>query len=237
MIDHASPADCKRMKDDTIHSTRRRRAAARIVLHIAGMLTAFVFALSDCRIAYAQDAAQPAPMQIAPNLTKLEGSDAGSGVRYVRLFLSLPKEPNTTQAAPRFTIECTENKKKREMAWFVSFGGIEDYAFTPPFHPTQTDLFPPRYPSANLKMVFVGYTTSKPFTRAWAVLPSGELKYRNPGMDSPNMESPRYFLQFLNSLPGLRISYAKPKKDEAQEFFFATQPLLDEVRKTAMCEQ
>jgi hypothetical protein len=171
----------------------------------------------------------------ASNLLRLEGTDAGSGVHYVRLLLSLPKQPDATNAAPRFTIECTENKGRREMAWFVSFGGVEDYAFTPPFHPTQTDLFPPQYPSANLRMVFEGYTKSKPFNRSWAALPSGELRYRNPGMDSPNMEKPLFFLQFLTALPGLRIGYAKPKQGDAHEILFAAQPLLDELKKTPIC--
>ncbi|MGB6686435.1 MAG: hypothetical protein WBE76_01185 [Terracidiphilus sp.] len=220
-----------------IAGQRRSLAHAWIGVKLAGAIIAAALAVLNCCGVRAQDLPQPVAVANAPNLLRLEGTDAGSGVHYVRLFLSLPKEPNATEVAPRFTIECTENKKKREMAWFVSFGGVEDFAFTPPFRPTQTDLFPPRYPSANLKMVFVGYTTSKPFARAWAVLPSGELKYRNPGMESPNMESPRYFLQFLNSLPGFRISYAKPKKGEARELFFATQPLLDEIRKTAICEQ
>ena len=220
-----------------IAGQRRSLAHTWIGVKLAGAIVAAALLELHCSGIRAQNLPQPVAVANAPNLLRLEGTDAGSGVHYVRLFLQLPKEPNATEAAPRFTVECTESKKKREMAWFVSFGGVEDYAFTPPFRPTQTDLFPPQYPSANLKMVFVGYTTSKPFTRAWAALPSGELKYRNPGIYSPNMESPRYFLQFLTSLPGLRISYAKPKRGEAQELFFATQPLLDEVRKTATCAQ
>jgi hypothetical protein len=50
------------------------------------------------------------------------------------------------------------------------------------------------------------------------------------------MDTPRYFLTFLNSLPGLRLSYGKPVKGSPVELFFPTQPLLDELRKNALCE-
>jgi hypothetical protein len=50
------------------------------------------------------------------------------------------------------------------------------------------------------------------------------------------METARYFLPYLNSLPGLRIGYAKPAKDDPAEVFFQTRPLLDELKKTPVCE-
>jgi hypothetical protein len=84
-------------------------------------------------------------------------------------------------------------------------------------------------------MTFEGYIKWKPFTRSWSVLPSGELRYRNPGSYSPNMESARSFLQYLYSLPGLRIGYAKSVKGNPSEVFFPTQPLLDELKKTPIC--
>ncbi|HEY1160954.1 MAG TPA: hypothetical protein VGE83_10010 [Terracidiphilus sp.] len=49
------------------------------------------------------------------------------------------------------------------------------------------------------------------------------------------MESARSFLQYLNSLPGLRIGYAKPARGNPSERFFQTQPLLDELKKTPIC--
>jgi len=84
-------------------------------------------------------------------------------------------------------------------------------------------------------MIFEGYTKSKPFNRSWADLPSGEFRYRNPGLDSSNMESARYFLQFLAALPGLHLSYTKPAKNGQHEIFFQTQPLLDELKKSPIC--
>jgi len=183
-----------------------------------------------------QELPHPVPVANAANLMRLEGVDPGSGVQYVRLLLSLPQDPSSSAAPPpRFTVECSVNHGKRALAWFVSFGGVEGYAFEPPFHPTQSDLFPPQYPSVNLKMSFEGYTKSKPFARSWSVLPSGELRYRNPGLDSPNMESARYFMQFLAALPGLRLRYAKPAKGGEPELFFQTQPLLEEVKRSPQC--
>ena len=174
-----------------------------------------------------------------PTLQRMEGTVPDTGVRYVRLLLSLPATTETTPP-PRFTVECVEDRGKLDLNWFVSFGGIEDAGFHPPFRATQADLFPPQYPSVNLKMTFEGYIKSKPFTRSWSVLPSGELRYRNAGSDSPNMDSTRYFLTFLNSLPGLRIGYAKPGKGNSSipipsEIFFPTQPLLDVLKKTPLC--
>lgn len=192
--------------------------------------------LLACAGILAQDAPTPLPVAGAPNLMRLEGIDSESGVHYVRLLLSLPKAADATQAPPRFTVECTDNKGKHDLLWFLSFGGVDSYQFDPPFRPTQNNLFPPQYPSVRLKMTFEGYTKWKPFIKEWAVLPSGELRYRNAGMDSKNMETARYFLPYLNSLPGLRIGYAKPAKDDPAEVFFQTRPLLDELKKTPVCE-
>lgn len=184
----------------------------------------------------------------APVLKRVEAIDAATGVHSVRLLLSLPRaETDVSAVPPRFTVECQELKGKREMLWFVSFGGVGDPGFVPPFHPTQDNLFPPQYPGVNLKMSFEGYLKPKAFTRSWSLLPSGELSYRNPGMSSPNMDSTRYFFTFLNSLPGLRIGYAKAAKGRGEpksreepgppvELFFPTQLLLDELRKTPICE-
>ena len=102
--------------------------------------------------------------------------------------------------------------------------------FTVECRATQVDLYPPHYPRVNLKMTFEGYIKSKPFTRSWSVLPSGQLRYRNVGVDSPNMETARWFLRFLSSLPGLRIVHAKPLQGDPGEIFFPTKPLLKQRR-------
>jgi hypothetical protein len=184
----------------------------------------------------AQEPSAPQPVTVAPNLMRLEGVDAGSGIHYVRLLLYLRSAEASTDAPPRFTMECTENKGKRDLAWSISFGNVKDIYFTAPFRPTPQERFPPRNPSANLKMTFEGYTKWKPLTRSWEVLPSGELRYRNPGIDSPNLDGPRFFLQYLNSLPGLRIGYARPAPGTPPDLVFQTRPLLNELIKTPACQ-
>jgi hypothetical protein len=184
-----------------------------------------------------QPVTTPQPVTVGPNLMRLEGVDQASGIHFVRLSLTLPPATSAAQGLPpRFTVECDDNNGKHNLLWFISFGGVPDPGFAPPFRSTQNALFPPRYPSVKLKMTFEGYIKWKPFTKEWSALPSGELRYRNPGTDSPNMESPRYWMQYLNSLPGLRIENAKPGKGDPAELFFQSQPLLNELKKSPECE-
>ncbi len=188
-----------------------------------------------CAAIHAQDAI-PRPVAGAPNLLRAEGFDSGSGIHYLRLMLSSPLPSNDArQPPPRFTVECRDKNGKHDLLWFVSFGGVADPGFEPPFHPTQTDLFPPHYPNAKLKMGFEGYTKWKPVIKAWVQLPSGEFRFCNSGIDCPNMETARYYMQFLNALPGLRISYANPARGAPAEAFFQTRPLLDEINKNPVC--
>jgi hypothetical protein len=200
--------------------------AARLLLAFAATSTALI----------AQKDATLEPPSSTPLLQRAEATDLESGIHYVRLMLSLRgNEESPQRAQPRFTVECQEVNGKREMLWFVSFGGVEDPGFVPPFRATKSTLYPPSYPGVNLKMTFEGYIKSKPFTRSWSSLPSGQLRYRNGGAYSPNMESARWFMGFLNSLPGLRIVYAKPEPGDPAEIFFPTQLLLDELKKTPIC--
>lgn len=199
------------------------------------MIRALALALL-VNLCVALELAPPQPEMIAPNLSRLEGVDASSGIHYVRLILSLPTGEKSNQAPPRFIMECTESKGKRDLAWFVSFGGVAGVNFKPPFRPTQAELFPPRNPSANLRMTFEGYMKWKPYVRSWEVLPSGELRYRNPGLESPNMDGPRFFLPYLNSLPGLRIGYAKRSVADPPDLLFQTRTMLDELKKNPACQ-
>ena len=195
----------------------------------------FAFMASSTTL-FAQSDATLRPAATKPVLQRQEATDSVSGIHYVRLLLSLRTNGDAVQTAqPRFTVQCQDLKGKHEMLWFLSFGGVEDPGFEPPFRPTRTDQFPPQYPNFNLKMTFEGYIKSKPFTRSWSLLPSGELRYRNSGVDSPNMEPARGFLRFLSSLPGLRVVRPKPLKGDPVEIFFPTQLLLDELNKTSIC--
>lgn len=177
--------------------------------------------------------------RLAPGLFSLHGKDASSGTEYVRLLLleEANSSPEATpQGSPTFTIECTQLRNRRELHFYVNFGGVEDVAFAPPFKPTQTELFPPVYPTVAFKMTFEGYIRSKPFKRAWEQLPNGNYKYRNPGGDSFNLDGPRYFMQWLNSLPGLCVAQLKPVRGEPAEVFFQTKPLLEVVSLHPLCQ-
>jgi hypothetical protein len=64
---------------------------------------------------------------------------------------------------------------------------------------------------------------------------NGEYRYRDSGWHSPNMESIPFILKMLNSLPGLRIAHEVHVPNDPGEVFFQTQPLLDEFKKTPLC--
>jgi hypothetical protein len=186
--------------------------------------------------AHAQDD-PPKPVQLTANLARFESVDQPSGIHYVRLLLSLPKTADAAdgQAPPRFSVECRDIKGMHDLQWFLSFGGVDSFQFVAPFHSTPQALYPPQFPQVKLRMVFEGYIKSKPFVRTWSALHIGEFRYSDPGSHSANMESARWFMGFLNSLPGLRIGYEKPAKGDPPELFFSTQPLLDEIKKTPIC--
>jgi len=174
------------------------------------------------------------PLAATPTLLRTEGTDPEYGIHWVRLLLALPTAGDPGRA-PRFTVECQDLNGKHDLLLFVSFGGFEDLGFVPPFQGGKNKLYGPQFPGVDLKMTFEGYRKSKPFTRSWAVLPGGEFRYRNAGADSPNMDSTRNFMSFLNALPALRIVHAKPAQGDPGELLFPTRPLLDELNKTPIC--
>src|SRR5580658_1970004 len=179
----------------------------------------------------AQDNSGSPAHSLSGAVTRTDAVDKQSGVHYVRLILASADKDETDKTAlpPHLVFDCFDDKGKHTLAWTVSFGGIDIQPFDPPFHSTQSNLFPPQYPYVDLRMSFEGYIRSKPMVRAWQQLPSGELRYHGPGSASPNMETVRFFLDYLNALPGLRIAYAKKSKSPASEVFFGTAPLLKEL--------
>jgi hypothetical protein len=105
----------------------------------------------------------------------------------------------------------------------------------PPFKSSRSEPFPPNYFQVKLKMDFEGYMRTKPFTRAWEELPSGEFRFCNASMNCPNMETARNFMSYLNALPTLRISYAKSSDGKSPEQVFQLRSLVDEANKTPLC--
>ena len=181
------------------------------------------------------------PEPAGPNLLRLEGTDPASGIHYLKLILVLPPEGAAAAdadpgALPRFTMECREKSGKRSLHWLVRFTGSPDFAFQPPFLSTPEHPYPPANPNVQLRMRFEGYKKSQEFKRQWEQLPTGELIYRNSGLDSANMEDPSYFLTWLTSLPNLRIGYIKPVSNQPAELVFPTQPLLALLRKIDLCQ-
>lgn len=199
----------------------------RAVCHI------FLF-VTTCAACFAQQA--PELVAGASNIFRTEGVDAQTGIHYVRLMLVNGAAAENGRAPARFTVECTDEGGKKDMSWLVTFGGVRWTGFVPPFRPTPQSPVRPNYPSAKLKMGFEGYMKWKPVTRSWEMLPSGEWRYRNPGMHSPNMESLRYYLTWLNSLPTLRIAIVQPQPGGAQEEVFDARPLLNEMAKVPVCQ-
>jgi hypothetical protein len=202
-----------------------------------------LFCLLTAIPALAQDApvTQPVaqPIAGAPNLFKLEGTDPESG-HYIRLLLLQTSETQTsntpsTEAPPRLTFECVEKDGKRDLRLYVSFGGIKDMSFTPPFHPKDGVAYKLIPTDVKLKMSFVGYVNWKPYVESWRLMDNGEYRYRDSGWHSPNLESIPFILKMLNSLPGLRIANEVHVANNPGEVFFQTQPLLDELKKTPLC--
>jgi hypothetical protein len=200
------------------------------------LMAAAVIVLLARTLCYAQT-----PETIGDHLLRLEGTDPVSGIHYTRLIslLQTNDAPGVqAENMPRFTMECRNQNGKQSMHWLVRFDGSPDFSFQRPIVSTNADPNPAPNPSVMLKMRFEGYIKSEEFKRQWEVLPTGELHYRNSGMGSSNMDDARHFMQWLNSLPSIRLSYAKarPGMSGPKELFFPLKPLLDVARKTHFCE-
>ena len=186
---------------------------------------------------FAQD--QPTPQAVTgePNLLRLEGVEPETHVHYIRLLLSQPITPDSTSPPPRLTFECLEKQGKPDFKWYVGFGGIADYRFLGPFHPTPGVPYHLDETDIDLKMSFEGSSMKKPYIRSWTLLPTGELRFRNPGWHSPNMETLSFFLAILKYYPSLRLAYANSAKGDPAGVLFHTEPLLRELKNNPMCPQ
>jgi hypothetical protein len=179
--------------------------------------------------------AASAPTSLAPAFSRVESTDADTGIHYVRLSVSSAASVAEPGLAPRFTLECRDVKGKHDLFWYLSFGGVPVQPFMPPFKPSPSDPFPPNYPRVKLEMEFDGYMHTKPSARTWEELPSGELRFCNASMNCPNMETARNYMSFLNALPTLRISYSKSSDGRSPEQVFQLRSLVDEANKTPLC--
>lgn len=209
---------------------------------MARMLLIFVLLFHLLPLVFADDSARP--VSLSANLFRVDGIHPASRTEYIRLLATAEPLSATVAAVapdpkvlPTFTIECTQLKNKRTLSLYVNFGGVADLAFPEPFHPTDTDLFPPRNPTLPIALIFEGYIKSKPFKRGWEQLPNGNYRYRNPGMGSGNLDDPRFFLDYLHSLPTLHVIALKPETGKPAELYFHTVALLAEVDSAALCRR
>jgi len=186
---------------------------------------------------WAQEAPTPQTVPDQPNLLRVEGVDAETHVHYVRLLLSQPGIADSTSAPPRLTFECLENAGKLDFKWYVSFGGITDYRFLPPFHPTPGVPYHLGETDVDLNLSYEGALQHKPYKGSWTLLSTGELRYRNPGFHSPNLEPLSFFLGILKYYPAIRIAYAAPGKNDPAGVVFHPEPLLKELKESPACAQ
>jgi len=196
------------------------------------LLLALLLALQPRAPSCAQE-----PVPAGDNLLRLEGTDPITHIHYLKLIAIL-RPPGDLPAAslPRFTFECREQAGKRSFHWLVRFTGSPDFAFQRPPQAASPNSFPVQNPSTMLKMRFEGYIKSQEFKRQWEVLPTGEFHYRNSGMNSSNLDDPRYFLTWLASLPNLRIGPVKAISGQPAGLLFPLQPLLALAKSTDLCQ-
>jgi hypothetical protein len=196
-------------------------------------LRLFALAIYALTIPLAAQTPEPA----GENLLRVEGTNTASGIHYLRLILLLKSPENQNpETEPQFAMECWERHGKRSLHWTVRFEGSSSFDFIPPVEPSPEDPRPTPNPTAVLKMRFEGYITSKDFKREWEVLPDGEYRYKNSGLQSSNLDDPRYFLAWLTSLPNLRIGFAKLSAGQPKELLFPLKPLLEIVKKSDLCQ-
>ena len=189
-----------------------------LILWILGLITAGSLLSCVC-------AQQP----ISHDLTVITGGDPDSSISYVRVILPAERAEAVSDS-PALTVECLEINSKKRMDIYLDFGGA-DRSFHPPAKPDPVTHFPPSNPSVRLKLVFEGY---KPFNRTWEVMPSGEYRYRQPGIGSPNLDGVQFFLLYMYSVPVMHVSFTDPKAS-AKTAEFHTSGLMAEMRKQSLC--
>lgn len=202
--------------------------------------TAFFALLFVSMLAVAQNTSSRIA-RLAPGLVRLDGTDKATGIEFTRFFLSArPAAAAATEPGPQhsldFIVECMQIQDRRTLSFYLTLGPVEDLGFTPPFHRTPTHRSAPKNPSVTFKMIFDGYMRSKPFKTSWEKLPSGMYRYRNPSFRTPNLEDPRFFLQYLNSLPVLHIVPLKPMDGAPAELSFDTSALLKQISQAPLCQ-
>ena len=155
--------------------------------------------------------------QTQSEVARLAGVDSASGISYTLLSTdgklvgpNAETSPSPNTPSPKLTAQCTRTSAGRlRFELLADLGGIPKLAYFPPWRPTSPDdLYPPRLEKTTVTMEFLGYTRVKPVKRQWEYLLElpGEIRYATPGMRSANMEEITLYLQYLRSLPTLRLT-------------------------------
>ena len=184
--------------------------------------------------------ATPTSSPSAPGRRPLaEDRTTGAPAKSIDLKLSSdqisPASPDLS--GPTLTAQCTADAAgKLYFELFANFGDVADPAFYPPWRPSGADdLFPAPTGKVQLTLDFLGYTHVKPFRRTFervAAPGPAQLRYLNPGRQSPNLEPPGWFFQYLRSLPTLRLTSPGPPPRSAD---FLTTGWLAQLHAEPLC--
>ena len=149
-----------------------------------------------------------AKLGLPAGVAETTGVDEGSGTSWAPISIE-GKGTGAASPAPRLTAQCTKDTGgKMRFGWTTDWGGEEPVGFVAPWKATKEDLYPPTLPKAMVTMEFLGYTKVKPVKRQWEALPEPrvEWRYAAPGAASSNLEEVSYYMQYLRSLPTLRLT-------------------------------
>jgi hypothetical protein len=181
-------------------------------------------------VSAARVAAGQAATEMPKGMSRVAGLDAGSGILYALITVEgRLVGPAATLAAPppRLTAQCTrDGAGKLRFELMMDVGEAGPMVFYPPWKQTKDELFEPQPVMVNVSMEFLGYTKVKPVKRQWGYVKGmpEELKYGTPGLYSNNLEQVNFYLQYLRSLPTLRLGV--PGKPAVEFETLAWQALL-----------
>jgi hypothetical protein len=177
--------------------------------------------------------AAPTPAPSAPvasssssssSVQRTEGTDPATGLAWVRFTVTSTALPNS-DTAPILSIECSAppNSNRRSLDIFYDSAGNPTRGFHSPAHLSSSAV-----PNPDVRVI-MDFPSYKPFKRIWEVLPTGEYHLRPPG-NNPNMEDPRFFVLYMNTVRTLRLTVPG-----SAPVNFSTGALAQQVLATPLC--
>ena len=185
-------------------------------------------------------AAQETGAMVA-NITRQSGVDPASSSAYVLIAVEgrLVETPGVAPGTnPRLIAQCSKNAAGRLKFELLAIEGGNSkgasvLAFQGPWRAGQGELFAPKLAKVQVKMEFLGYVKVNPVKRQWEnpLGTQGLIRYATPGMASSNMEEIAFYLQYLRSLPKLRLTVPGKGAEE-----FETTQWQAEVKAEPLCK-